>query len=485
MKNWKVALIIIAASAAGIIGVNRAASNIINDYGVSYYQDKFMPGTVINGIDCTYMTTAQVKEELQERVDSFQLEIRERGGASEVLTGTDLGLKYIDDGTVDKLMADQDVELWHYYLNGTREYTVGSAFSYDKADIPGLVEALNCMQPENITKPENAYIDEDESGYFIVPEVEGNDADKDKVIKLIEDALTDLKLEVDLDEAGVYNKPEVYSDNKALVSAMEGSNRLLSTDIIYDFSDRQWHVDKDLVRSWLIKLADGSGTLDESKVYAWVEDMAYNTDTFGLPRTFMTSYGVEIELEGGGDYGWAMDTETTASMLVQYIYQGLQSTIEPAYFYTANSRATNDIGDRYVEVCISQQTMWAYENGELLTVTPIISGCVEKGYSTPSGSVWSIDAKKNDWWFTTFPDAFSSYWMPFNGDCGIHDASWQAPESYNTTTYLTAGSHGCLNTPFDPVKIIFGHMEIGDPVVVYYSLDQVHGPDPTEELVAG
>ena len=75
MKNWKVALIIIAASAAGIIGINRAASNIINDYGVSYYQDKFMPGTVINGIDCTYMTTAQVKEALQERVDSFRLEI--------------------------------------------------------------------------------------------------------------------------------------------------------------------------------------------------------------------------------------------------------------------------------------------------------------------------------------------------------------------------------------------------------------------------
>lgn len=485
MKNWKIALIIIVAAAAGIIGVQHVASNMINDYGISYYQDKFMPGTMINGMDCTQMTVTQVKEALQQKVDGFKLEIKERGGKTEELTGTDLGLTYVDDGTVDKLMADQDVEMWHYYLNSTQEYSVESAFSYDKSIIPGLVEGLDCMQKENITKPEDAYIDEDESGFFIVPEVEGNEADEEKVIGVIEDALTKTELNVDLDAAGVYNKPEIYSDTPELVAAMETSNRFISTDIIYDFSDRQWHVDKETVKSWLIKQADGSCVLDEAKLAAWVDEMAYQTDTFGLPRTFMTSYGVEIELEGGGDYGWAMDTETTAAQLVQYVYQGTQMTVEPAYFYTANSRSVNDIGDRYVEVCISQQTMWAYENGELLVTTPIISGCVEKGYSTPSGSVWAIDAKKNDWWFTTFPDAFSSYWMPFNGDCGIHDASWQAAESYNTTTYISAGSHGCLNTPYDAARIVFGHMEIGDPVVVYYSLDQVHGPDPTEELVAG
>ncbi len=485
MKNWKVALIIIAASAFGIIGVHHFASGMINDYGMSYYQDKFMPGTIINGTDCTQMTVPQVKELLQQKVDSFKLEIRERGGKTEELTGTDLGLKYVDDGSVDKIMEDQDVELWQYYLNGTREFTVESAFDYNKEDIPYLVKNLDCMQPENITKPEDAYIDEDPNGFFIVPEVEGNEADEAKVISLVENALTNLDLDVDLEEAGVYYKPQIYKDAPDLVAAMEQSNRLISAEIIYDFSDRQWKADKDLIRSWMITQPDGSSLLDEEKVYAWIEEMAYATDTFGLPRTFMTSYGVPIELEGGGDYGWAMDTETTGAQLIQYIYQGNKMTVEPAYFYSANSRAENDIGGRYVEVCISEQTMWAYENGELLVTTPIISGCVEKGYSTPSGSVWAIDAKKNDWWFTTFPDAFSSYWMPFNGECGIHDASWQSAGDYTKTYYISNGSHGCLNTPYDAVRIVFGHMEIGDPVVVYYSLDQVHGPDPWEDLVAG
>ncbi len=485
MKNVRVALIVIIASVAGIIAVHSYASGMINDYGEKYFSDKFMPGTFINGMDCSQMTAAQAKKAMQDYVDDYTLTINERGGTTEQITGAELGLQYIDDGSVDKLLENQDTEMWQYYLNSHQDHTLPTAYSYDENYLPYLLDELKCMDDSAVQKAQNAYVDENEEGFYIVPEVKGNELDKDRFTSLIRDAVNSSTTEIDLDANGIYLEPEIVSDTPSLVAACESSNRMIHADITFDFVDRQWHADKDLIRGWLVKNADGSCSVDETKVAAWVDEMAYATDTFGLPRTFMTSYGVEIELEGGGDYGWYMDTEETTAQLIQYIYQGSEMTTQPAYIYTANDRSTNDIGNTYVEVCISTQTLWYYYQGELLTTTPIISGCVNLGRATPSGSVWAIDAKKNDWWFTTFPDAFSEYWMPFNGECGIHDASWQPADSYLPDTYLNAGSHGCLNTPYEPVQIIFDHSEIGDPVVVYYSLDQVHGPDPWEELIAG
>ena len=63
---------------------------------------------------------------------------------------------------------------------------------------------------------------------------------------------------------------------------------------------------------------------------------------------------------------------------------------------------------------------------------------------------------------------------------GIHDASWRTPDQYVPTTYETNGSHGCINTPRDAMEKIFNTVEIGYPVVVYYSVDQVVGPEPTQ-----
>lgn len=43
--------------------------------------------------------------------------------------------------------------------------------------------------------------------------------------------------------------------------------------------------------------------------------MAYETDTFGLAHTFKTSFGVTINLNAGGDYGWCIDKEETTQAL--------------------------------------------------------------------------------------------------------------------------------------------------------------------------
>ena len=57
------------------------------------------------------------------------------------------------------------------------------------------------------------------------------------------------------------------------------------------------------------------------------------------------------------------------------------------------------------------------------------------------------------------------YWLGFNGGIGIHDASWR--DDFGGDIYQGNGSHGCVNTPFDKVKTIYEHVEVGTPVYVY------------------
>ena len=74
-----------------------------------------------------------------------------------------------------------------------------------------------------------------------------------------------------------------------------------------------------------------------------------------------------------------------------------------------------------------------------------------------------------------------TFWLPFNEDVGIHDASWRPEAAYVPETYETSGSHGCVNTPYAAAEKIFNTVDIGYPVIVYYSTDQVVGPEPTQE----
>ena len=58
-----------------------------------------------------------------------------------------------------------------------------------------------------------------------------------------------------------------------------------------------------------------------------------------------------------------------------------------------------------------------------------------------------------------------SYWMPFNEDIGMHDATWKT--QFGSQFYQSAGSHGCVNLPYNFAKALFSYVEKGMPVICY------------------
>ena len=58
-----------------------------------------------------------------------------------------------------------------------------------------------------------------------------------------------------------------------------------------------------------------------------------------------------------------------------------------------------------------------------------------------------------------------SFWMPFNGGIGFHDANWRS--SFGGEINKTGGSHGCINLPPDRVPAFYEQVYKGMPVICY------------------
>jgi lipoprotein-anchoring transpeptidase ErfK/SrfK len=61
--------------------------------------------------------------------------------------------------------------------------------------------------------------------------------------------------------------------------------------------------------------------------------------------------------------------------------------------------------------------------------------------------------------------SFVSYWMPFDGGIGLHDATWR--DEFGGDIYKTNGSHGCVNLPYEVAKKIYENITKETPIVVW------------------
>lgn len=438
--------------------------------GISFYfSSHFLKGTTINGIDCENMTADEVKEEIQNGIGQYRLQLVLIDGATETITAEQLNLQYVDDNKVDELLEQQNQWRWiASYFAGGKTYELAANTTYEQDRIDELLDAMSCFQEANIVAPEDAKLEFDGSQYVITPEVVGNTLDREKVKAAVIAAVDAGKTEINLDEEGCYLKPSVYQDDAGLVAERDQLNQFMRTDLTYDFGDRTETVNASLIKDWIVKGEDGQYTVDEDKVMEYVKDLAYKYDTFGLAHEFTTSHGEKITLQRGGDYGWVMKKQATADELVQYIKEGKTGTIEPVYLYEGKSRDTNDIGGTYVEISIEEQRMWCYKDGQVIVDTPVVTGLEsDPDRMTPRGGVWAIDAMKSPSVLTSDVYGYRqpvTFWMPFNGDVGIHDLE---RSDWGGDVYMTNGSHGCVNTPYDKAEIIYNTVEIGTPVVVY------------------
>ena len=114
---------------------------------------------------------------------------------------------------------------------------------------------------------------------------------------------------------------------------------------------------------------------------------------------------------------------------------------------------------------IGSGCLWFYKDGKVVAEGSVVTGNPSKGYSTTLGTYMINYKQKGATLKGPGYEAKVTYWLPFNGNIGIHDASWRYSFGYNI--YKNDGTHGCVNSPLSLAKKIYENIEPGTPVICY------------------
>ena len=443
---------------------------------VQKYEECFLPGTVINEMDMSDKTVEQVKEEIMSGLDGYVLTIRERGGNEETISGEAIGLHAEFDGSLEALLEDQNpMDWWKRKWNPAQDNGVDSSggiwietmLAYDEELFSQAVKELDCMDEASMIPPEDARISEyqpETKSYEIIPAVQGTTLVLENVEQAVSEAVLSLSSEVDLEEKQCYTKPAVDTEDGRLVSLAAQMNQYAGAVVTHTFGSRQEVLDGDTIHQWIV--TDGAAaSIDESQAAAYVKALAKTYDTAYQTKTLKTSYGKTVKITKG-NYGWRMNQAAETAAILEIIRNGEQQTREPEYSQKAASHDGNDYGDTYVEINLTAQHLFFYKNGKLLVESDFVSGNESRGWATPSGAYPLTYKERNA---TLKGEGYAtpvSYWMPFNGGIGMHDASWRG--SFGGTIYKTNGSHGCINLPPAVAKTIYENISAGMPVLCYH-----------------
>ncbi len=429
-----------------------------------YFSGHFMFNTYVNDIYAYKMTPTEIENEVTNGLKQYSLTIHARGDITDTISADDVQLSLRMDGQFDEALHSTNPFLWPKYLFTETHLTTDNIVVYSDSAIENIAENMAVFAEENYRAPVDAHISETvgDDGFYIVAEDQGQAPVKEQIYAEITAALDILSPEITLTDE-CYEKAAVLSDDATLNELCNNLNQYCRAVITYEFGDDTIVVDGSTIKDWC-DITDTTVTLNSDKVREFVNSIAKKYDTFGKTRTIVSHTGATVEVSGG-DYGWWMDRSTETSELMEMVKNGEKTTRTPVYFGKAAAYGEQDWGDSYVEIDLTSQHLWVYSNGSVAVDSDFVSGCVNKGRTTPVGS-YAITYKQRD--ATLVGENYSSpvkYWMPFNGNVGMHDASWRT--EFGGELYVTNGSHGCINLPTDNAAKIYETVEKGEAVFVY------------------
>ncbi|MDE5938711.1 MAG: peptidoglycan binding domain-containing protein [Lachnospiraceae bacterium] len=432
--------------------------------GLGRYQSCFLNGTVIDKVDVSGMSIP----ELEERIGRYSLRVIERQAdgttLEEEILGSEIGISYVSTEPLEAVLQGQNRYLW--FLKQDADYRTDAPPFYEETALEEKINALRGFQRDFIKEPTDAYIADyvSGSGFELVAETKGNRLNRDKALEAIRTALNGLEEQVDLDAAGCYEEPGITTEDAGLKATYEKLQNYVNTAITYTFGTERESLDADTVAGWIIRRGNRV-ELDPELVKEYVNSLRKKYDTVFHKRKFQTSYGQEVTIDLG-DYGWWMDVGQETEELIGLLEKGEGGERIPVYRQTAASYDDPDYGDSYVEINLTAQHLFLYQNGACVLESDFVSGNPNRGNETPPG-IYGITYKERN--ATLNGETYStpvSFWMPFNNNVGMHDATWRS--EFGRNIYLTNGSHGCVNLPYSVAQEIYGYVEKNTPVICYY-----------------
>lgn len=470
-KTLKIILgICIAAAILAVAGL----------FGYTYMADHNTLGRKISvwGVDVSRLDAKQAEEKIAAEFANRPVSFQENDKEVYSTTLKDLGYSLNEEDLLNKLtdlqkQREENRKIFPKEENVNLECQIEEDEEQEKQALD--LSNFGTEERKSSTDASIQY-NEEKKEFILVKQVQGTEIDPDKLETTVDtnlDAAFDTALlgdaiTVPLNKH-VYVSPAVTAteDMENKVTSLNSQlKKYRSTTVTYTFGSETVVLDGDTISSWL-KAEGETLTLDEDAIKTYISDLANKYNTIYVSRTFHTSTGTDVTIEGN-EYGYRIDQDGEYAQLVEDLKSGTAVTRDPVYSKTGYQRnGTDDLAGSYIEVSLDAQHLWLYKDGNLVTETDIVSGKPVKGRETYRGA-WPIAYKASPFNLTSAEygyDVKVNYWMPFVYGQGLHDASWQS--SFGGNRYKTNGSHGCINLPKDQAALIYETIDAGYPIIIY------------------
>ncbi|WP_344090637.1 L,D-transpeptidase family protein [Microbacterium deminutum] len=435
--------------AAGVALVGLVASSLV----------LIAPGTSVAGVGVGGLTQGGAAGALQQRLDDTTIVLAGDGGDA-VVTGADLG------ASVDARALAEDAFAEHPMWNPTQWFpaSIDAPVHIDPATADA---ALRKAAPGLYADPVDASLayDAATAKYVTTAAKPGQGIDVDAVRAALQNAYDSGKTRVTFTPAVSPIAPTTTTETAAATA--KSLNNILGTAGFYVGEERTVPVDRATVASWLTVTHQPDGTFtttaDKAAIQKLVETLpkAINRDVVNA-TVITNSAGRVLRQVTAGVAGRTLgDTRSIAADYAAQLARGKGVYVLPV---TVNAFTTTSLARR-IEVNISQQHAYLFENGRVVYSYPISSGL--PGHDTNLGhfhiysKVKSQNMGNPD--LTKAPNYYTknvpniSY---FDGDEALHGAWWHHNFGHRM-------SHGCVNMPLDAAALVYTWAPIGTEVWVH------------------
>ena len=458
--------VIILALAAGIGGWYFSTA-------YNSYKNVFYPGTTLNRMDISGLTVDEVKAELEKKAEDYKLTISFKE-EQYTITSSDINMQYNEAMDIQALKDQQNQVKYDETSKEALALTADQLFVYNEEALQAVLSQCESMDPSKMKAPENAKLvyNEEKQTFSLEDGEPGNTLDVEAVYEAVGDAIQDQKSEINAEDAGLYELAVLRTDSENAQMILDEAGSYLEISLKYVFNkDQEEIIDQKQIGPWIYVDDNLEVQFDRDKVQELVNTYAEQYTSSRVSTDFTTTGGsvISLRVPVGGE---TIDNNALFEDIVKCLEEKISGEREVPYTEKA-SKIGNNFGGNYIEVDLTNQKLYLYKDGSLVMSSNIVSGSVVDKHMTPTGVYQVYSMEKNVVLRGADYASPVSYWMPFNGGVGFHDATWRG--SFGGTIYQYNGSHGCINMPYEKAKNLYNTINTGYYVVVYGGVTYVSG----------
>jgi len=417
------------------------------------------PGTSVAGVGIGGLTPGGAADALQQRLAETSIVLTGEGGDA-VLTAADLGASVDAEGLAEDAFGE------HPMWNPTQWFSA-SGDAVVHLDEAAATAAVRTAAPDLFVEPVDATLayDAATATYVTTPAQAGQGVDIDAIRSALQRAYDSGTARVKLDPALSPVAPKTTTESADATAAT--LNNILGTAGFYVGDERTVPVDRATAASWLSVTHQPDGTFaiaaDAAGIQKVVDTLPAAVDRSAVNATVITdSAGKVLRSVTGGVAGRVVgDTTGVAAAYATQLAAGNAAYALPV---SVTNFATTSLARR-IEVNISEQRAYLFENGAVVYSYPISSGL--PGHDTNLGHFRIYAKVKNQNMGNPDLTKAPNYYTPnvpnvsyFDGDEALHGAYWHHNFGHRM-------SHGCVNMPLDAAALVYDWAPIGTEVWVH------------------